>query len=95
MITPYNILRHEFIGLGIQVLGSPSKDDLKISGVVIDETKETFKVKIQSNKIKAIQKKDRKFEVKLGSETVVKLDGCLINQRPEERIKKKTRIKFA
>ncbi|MFH1721383.1 MAG: ribonuclease P protein subunit [Candidatus Altiarchaeota archaeon] len=90
MITPYNILRHEYVGLTITVNNS----NTQITGEIIDETKQTFTIKTRNKRQKKILKKDNTFEVKL-KDLKIEVSGSLLSQRPEERIKRKTRIIFA
>ena len=92
MITPYNILRHELIGLPVRIV-SASHEGYKCAGVVVDETKDTIKIKTDAG-IKTLPKDCIILEVSLPQEEVVQIDGKLLVSRPEERIKKKYRIKF-
>ena len=86
-ITPYNIVRHELIGLKVKVKKSKNKSLEKIKGVVVDETYNTLKIKTEKNE-KIVIKKICVFEFKLPNGTIVEVDGRLLVGRPEERIKK-------
>ncbi len=92
MITPYNFLRHELIGLKAEVVKATS-DGYKISGTIIDETRNTLKIKT-GNGEKTVPKDCVTIEFTLPGETIMRVDGKLLVSRPEERIKKKYRIKF-
>jgi len=92
MITPYNILRHELIGLPVCIV-SASHKGYKCAGEIVDETKDTIKIKTNAG-IKTFPKDCITLEVSLPQGAVVKIDGILLVSRPEERIKKKYRIKF-
>ena len=88
-ITPYNIVRHELIGLKVRIKNSKNKALKKISGIVIDETYNTLKIETRNGKIKTVIKKVCVFEFTLPDGTKVEVDGRLLVGRPEERIKKK------
>lgn len=92
MITPYNILRHELIGLPVRIV-SASHEGYKCTGLVVDETKDTIKIKTDAG-IKTLPKDCITLETLLPQGDVVQIDGKLLVSRPEERIKKKYRIKF-
>jgi ribonuclease P protein subunit POP4 len=92
MITPYNILRHELTGLPARIV-SASHEGYKCAGVVVDETKDTIKIKTDAG-VKTLPKDCITLEVSLPQGEVVLIDGKLLVARPEERIKKKYRIKF-
>lgn len=84
-ITKSNLLAHEFIGLNARVIESEDKNKKGISGLVVDETKNVFR--IEANGItKDIPKKEAVFEFLLGSERVV-VDGKKILFRPQDRVK--------
>ncbi|MBN2250556.1 MAG: ribonuclease P protein component 1 [Candidatus Altiarchaeota archaeon] len=92
MITPHNILRHELTGLKAAVVEA-THTGYKCSGVIIAETRNTLKIK-NGECTKTIPKDCIKIEVRLPGGGSVRLDGRLITSRPEDRIKKKHRIKF-
>jgi ribonuclease P protein subunit POP4 len=93
MITPYNVLRHELAGLKAKIIKSKHKEYEKISGTITDETRNTITIK-QSDKNKKIPKESADFELALDENAKVSVDGKLLVARPEDRIKKKIRIKF-
>ncbi|MFZ2455305.1 MAG: ribonuclease P protein component 1 [Candidatus Altiarchaeia archaeon] len=92
MITPYNILRHELTGLPARIV-SASHEGYKCEGELVDETKDTIKIKTDAG-VKTLPKDCITLEVSLPQGEVVRIDGKLLVSRPEERIKKKYRIKF-
>jgi len=87
-ITPYNLVRHELIGLRVKVKDSTNKSQVGLTGRVIDET---FKIlKIETNKgEKNIPKDIAIFIFTLPNGTKVQVDGKVLISRPEDRIKKK------
>lgn len=92
MITPYNILRHELIGLKAKVVEA-THSGYKCEGKIVDETKNTLIVKTSQGE-KILPKNSIILELSLPKKAKVKVDGTLLLARPEDRIKKKYRIKF-
>jgi ribonuclease P protein subunit POP4 len=73
----------EFIGLKLQIKESKNKSLEGISGIIIDETKKTFKIKTPKGN-KLVLKKDT---ILIIDEKII--SGNEIEKRPEERIKKR------
>ena len=92
MITPYNILRHELIGLKANVVDATT-GGYKISGTIADETRNTLKINT-INGDKTVPKDCVVIDFTLPGGAVVRVDGKLLVARPEERVKKEYRIKF-
>lgn len=92
MITINNLVHHEFIGLKVKVTSSKNKY-LNLSGIVIDETKNTIRIEIKNNKglyeEKLIPKNNSIFQFTLPNNEVVEIDGNILSIRPEDRIKKR------
>ena len=91
-ITPRNLLKHELIGLLIEVIDSTHKGYIGISGIVIDETMNMIKILSQDKKIRMIPKETCIFKIALPDGTILKVDGKVLLGRPEDRLKKK--LKF-
>ena len=91
-ITPYNLLHHELIGLKINVVSATHKGYMT-AGRIVDETKNTLKIKDNHKEI-TVPKNCTIFDLTLPEGTQVRVDGKLLIVRPEERIKKRYRIKF-
>ncbi|MBS3055535.1 MAG: ribonuclease P protein component 1 [Candidatus Aenigmarchaeota archaeon] len=87
-ITPENLVRHELIGLKVKVKDSPDRTVKGISGKIIDESYNTFKIET-SKKEKIVVKGINTFIFTLPDKTKVQVDGKLLISRPEDRIKKK------
>lgn len=92
MITPWNVLRHEIIGLEAEIIEA-THNGYKCKGIIIDETRNTIKLKTEKDE-KILPKNCIVLKLKLPSGAEVKIDGSLLVSRPEDRIKKKYRIKF-
>ncbi|XRP97545.1 ribonuclease P protein component 1 [Methanocaldococcus sp. 16A] len=93
MITPYNILRHELIGLRVEIVDAKNKAMIGIKGRVVDETRNTLVIEKENGKEVTIPKDIAVFLFEL-NECKVKVDGRLLIGRPEERLKKKIKILY-
>ena len=80
-----NYLKKELIGLPIEILEAKNKSLIGIKGIVIDETKNTITIKNHS--IKKIIKNQVILKIKFDKK-IIKIDGKLLLNKPEERIKK-------
>ena len=89
MISPYNILRHELVGLEAKARTGKKT----VEGVVDAETGKTITIKTQKGVEKAV-KDSSTLEFRLPGDAVVEVEGTLLAGRPEDRIKKKHRIRF-
>jgi len=89
MITPKNLIRHEFIGLPVKIVDSTNKCNVGVSGVIVDETMKTLVVKTKRG-TKRIGKGNTKFMFKLKNKNVM-VDGKRIVARPENRVKIKVK----
>jgi len=87
MITAKNILRHELIGLDVEITSSsdPTLKDLK--GKIVDETQKTLKIEADGSR-KIIPKYICifRFIVENGP---VEVSGKALVGRPQDRIKKR------
>ena len=88
-ITPENIVRHELIGLKVEVEKATNKYLIGLKGLVVDETYGTLVIETEKGE-KKIQKKGTIFIFHLPNGKRVEVDGGLLVSRPEDRIKKKT-----
>ncbi len=87
MITPYNLIVHELIGLKVRVIRATCPEMIGIEGEIRDETKNLLIIRT-SKGIKKVPKKDCTFLFFLPGGKRVLVDGKLIAFRPEERTKK-------
>ncbi|MCS7113286.1 MAG: ribonuclease P protein subunit [Nitrososphaerota archaeon] len=85
-ITPYNIVRHELIGLEVKVSASSNPYLKGISGIVVDETKNMLILEGVDGRLRRIPKSCCKFRFKLPTGIIVEVDGRLIVGRPEDRV---------
>ncbi|MFH1788639.1 MAG: ribonuclease P protein subunit [Candidatus Altiarchaeota archaeon] len=94
MITPYNILRHELIGLEAEVTDAQDRKLKGLSGQVVAESKNTITLKKGNAAARTLPKEKVTFKLELPGKTVLEVEGRLLSGRPQERIKKKIRIKY-
>ncbi|HWQ65203.1 MAG TPA: ribonuclease P protein component 1 [Methanospirillum sp.] len=84
MITPQNILFHELIGLDVAVVHASSPSLVGITGLIIDETKNTVMIKTVSG-LKMVGKKGITLRTRIPGGKVVDLDGSALLMAPERR----------
>ena len=82
-----NVAKNEFIGLPVKVHDAKNKSLIGIEGKIVDETKNTIKIKTKE-KTKTVMKKDVIIDVKI-EDKKIRINGEKLVGRPEERIKKK------
>lgn len=87
LVTPFNILRHELIGLNVRVVESPCKSYEGVEGEVIDETRNMIYVK-SGRHVKAVPKASCKFVFTLKEGIKVEVEGVKLVGRPEDRLKR-------
>jgi RNase P/RNase MRP subunit p29 len=81
-------IRDEFIGEQVEILSSNNRQLIGLTGKIVDETRDSFKVLVNKRnfkEFKMIFKKGNTF--KIGGMTV---QGTRIAKKPEDRIKLKT-----
>ena len=78
--------KEEFIGLPVSVRHSNDPSWIGKSGIIINETKNMFEIRI-NKKNKRIEKKNSRFEFEYKLNKII-LNGSQISYRPEDRIKK-------
>ena len=86
VITPENLVRHELIGLECEITRSSDPTLVGRKGVVVDETKNTLVLQTEKKEIR-VPKQTGVFRFRLETRWV-EIDGAVITQRPEDRIKK-------
>ncbi|MFQ5911084.1 MAG: ribonuclease P protein component 1 [Thermoplasmata archaeon] len=77
--------KHELIGLEVEVVRSTCRNLVGLRGVVVDETKNTMVIEVQSME-KRIPKRGTKFRFHI--EDGVEIDGARLLHRPEDRTKR-------
>lgn len=90
MRTPWNLVRHELIGLRAKVVESSNPKNLGISGRVVDETRNTLVLEKTNGKEVRLAKEENVFVFELNGEEV-RVEGRVLVGRPEDRIRKKFR----
>jgi len=88
MINERNLVRHELIGLEVEVRKSTNKSQIGIKGRVVDETYNMLVIETNKGE-KMVEKKSCVFVFKLPNGKKVEVEGWVLVGRPEDRIKKK------
>jgi ribonuclease P protein subunit POP4 len=88
-VTP-DIIRCEFIGTETGVSKSSHSGYVGISGRIVDETRNTFKIEYHGER-KTVPKGSSIFNFKFPDGTVVEIEGRILIGRPEDRLKKRVR----
>ncbi|RBQ22887.1 Ribonuclease P protein component 1 [Candidatus Methanobinarius endosymbioticus] len=88
MITSKNVFYHELIGLYSKVVKSYNEFLVGINGNIIDERKKTISIETEKG-VKIIPKNVSIFHLLLPNGEWVEIDGKILVNRPEDRIKKK------
>jgi ribonuclease P protein subunit POP4 len=86
-ITPQNILAHEWIGLSITIKEAADRKLNGLSGIVRDETRNTFQIETQGNLVRIVKDKTTFLATLPNSETIL-VQGGLLRHRSEDRVKK-------
>ena len=86
MVTKTNILKHELIGLEIEVVEANNESMLGLKGKVVDETRNTLVIETKDGE-KKILKKNLKIKIEVSGEKII-ITGTKLVGRPEDRIKK-------
>jgi ribonuclease P protein subunit POP4 len=89
MITLKKVLKHELIGLDVQVIKSLNEFEIGIKGTIVNETQKTLVVKTDDGE-KTIQKDSRQFIINVDGKKF-DVDGVALVGRPEDRIKNKVK----
>lgn len=87
-INERNLIKHELIGLEVEVKYDSNPYNINMRGKVIDETRNTLLVDV-NGKVKRIIKKDAILRFKISEDKIVEVDGGILVSRPEDRIKKR------
>jgi ribonuclease P protein subunit POP4 len=86
MISPRNLIRHELIGLGVEIVDSTDPTLKNLKGRIIDETKNTLTIDVAVRR-KKVAKGICTFVFRLNGARV-EVSGKVIVGRPQDRIKK-------
>ena len=92
MISPRNILRHELIGLDVSVVEASNPLHRGISGLIVDETRNTLLIRTPAGN-RRIQKQYSRFRITLPDRTRVIIDGSALVSAPERRITQYMKIR--
>ncbi|MEM3693543.1 MAG: ribonuclease P protein subunit [Candidatus Bathyarchaeia archaeon] len=79
------LLRRDLIGLKIRVISTPCHPYRGMGGIVIDETKNML-ILATNDGVKKIPKKAASFLIKLEDSPPIRVEGCRLVGRPEDKI---------
>ena len=85
---PENLARHELNGLSVQVVGSTERGLVGISGMIVDETRNTILVDTERG-TKRIPKSNTSLTFTLPDGQKARVSGSILISQPENRINKK------
>jgi len=91
MITKENILRHELIGLPVEVVRTSNPAQQGIAGRVVDETRNMLVIETSRGR-KRVGKAHATFRLTVPDGTVMDVSGSALVSRPEKRISKELRF---
>ncbi|MDG6228616.1 MAG: ribonuclease P protein subunit [Candidatus Thermoplasmatota archaeon] len=80
------LIKDELIGLQVRISSCTDPTWVQISGVIINETKNTFLIETKG-KVKCIGKDTASFTFERNGTTIT-VSGSSLRHRPEERVKK-------
>jgi len=86
-LSPENILAHEWIGLSIAIKEASDKRLEGLSGIVRNETRNTFQVETDGKLVRLVKEKTTLLATLPSSETIL-VQGGLLRHRSEDRVKK-------
>jgi ribonuclease P protein subunit POP4 len=92
-INRNNCVTHELIGLHAKVVKSANKDNVGISGRIIDESRNTLTIEDRRLEKKVV-KHGSTFDLKFTENDTVTIVGNLIVGRPEDRVAKWLRKRY-
>ena len=87
MITKENILRHELLGLPVEVVRAANPAQVGIAGRIVDETRNMLVIE-SARGIRRVEKAHATFRLGLPEGTVVDVSGSALVSQPERRIAK-------
>ncbi|MFH7880936.1 MAG: ribonuclease P protein component 1 [Candidatus Aenigmatarchaeota archaeon] len=90
-INERNLVRHELIGLEVEVIESKNPYQIGIKGKVVDETYKTLVIETPKGE-KRVAKNDCVFVFKIPNGKKVRVEGWVLVGKPEDRIKKKFQL---
>jgi ribonuclease P protein subunit POP4 len=89
-VTSRTLIRHELIGLTVEIANATNKALIGLSGLVVDESRNMLTIETKTG-IRKIAKAGSTFMFMLPSGQRVMIEGGKLVGRPEERIRKRAR----
>jgi ribonuclease P protein subunit POP4 len=89
-MTPANLLKHELIGLEVEVSASSDPNLVGMKGAVVDETKKMICVH-DGKRCRMFSKEISTFQFRLPDGSLVLVEGKHMVGQPENRLKMRVR----
>lgn len=87
-ITPANVTKHELVGLQAHIIASKDPSQECQRGIIVGESKKMLYLKTSDDE-KKIPKEICTFDLTLPDGITVRVNGSLLNGRPEDRMKRR------
>ncbi len=87
MITPESLVQHELVGLHLHIVESTDPTCICRAGTVLNESRNMLYIRTPENPIR-VPKNQNVFDIELPNNKIVRVDGRLLEGRPEQRLKK-------
>ncbi|MEM2106592.1 MAG: ribonuclease P protein component 1 [Candidatus Bathyarchaeia archaeon] len=85
-VNPFNLVRHELIGLDAKILKSTNRQIVGLKGKIVDETRNILTFRSGGRDLK-IPKNIVQIRFYLPNGEIVDVEGKVIQARPEDRVK--------
>ncbi len=89
-MTPETLVKHELIGLMVEIADSTNPSLTGISGRVVDETRNTLVVETDDGE-KRVPKACARFTFTLPDGRQARVEGLVLESQPENRINKRVK----
>ncbi|MEM3382057.1 MAG: ribonuclease P protein component 1 [Candidatus Bathyarchaeia archaeon] len=89
-VNPFNLVRHELIGLEAKIVKSTNRQIVGLKGKIVDETRNILTFRSGGRDLK-IPKNIVQIRFYLPNGEIVDVEGKVIQARPEDRVKMRVR----
>ena len=89
--TSSSLLYQSLFGVFIEIIDAANSDYIGLSGIIVNETRQTFILRTKKNETKIIEKKSCLFKVSIPENVPIVIQGQYFIGRVDERIKKHSR----
>lgn len=89
-VSSQDIIMHELVGRDVHIVQSTDSKRVCTQGVIRTETREMIGIE-SDTKMVMVPKRNCVFDITLPDGTKVRIDGKLLQGRPEDRMKRRLR----